>query len=226
MTGAVTGKVCNLFGGDAVRSADGRTDVDSKRTPDESCDAEFRKAFPERYIELGIAETNSVSLASGLASCGFVPYIFSMAPFGVLKTAEQLRTDADYNHLPVRLVGRLAGLAACASAVLNNGLGRYDAARDAAREIFERDDMAFGSLIVAELAWKAQFLRHMYFRQDDFHDLDLAIQSPFSWRYVTFIGAGHFRPGDCGIQEGHRVRPHLRAGVLQLRILLAEGGGL
>lgn len=73
--------------------------------------AEFRKAFPERYIELGIAETNSVSLAAGLASCGFVPYIFSMAPFGVLKTAEQLRTDADYNHLPVRLVGRLSGLA-------------------------------------------------------------------------------------------------------------------
>ncbi len=73
--------------------------------------AEFRTAFPERYIELGIAETNSVSLAAGLATCGFVPYIFSMAPFGVLKTAEQLRTDADYNHLPVRLVGRLSGLA-------------------------------------------------------------------------------------------------------------------
>jgi transketolase len=73
--------------------------------------AEFRGAFPDRYVELGIAETNSVSLAAGLASCGFVPYIFSMSPFGVLKTAEQLRTDADYNHLPVRLVGRLSGLA-------------------------------------------------------------------------------------------------------------------
>jgi len=73
--------------------------------------AEFRKAFPDRYIELGIAETNSVSLAAGLASCGYVPYIFSMSPFGVLKTAEQLRTDVDYNHLPVRLVGRLSGLA-------------------------------------------------------------------------------------------------------------------
>jgi transketolase len=73
--------------------------------------AEFTQKFPERYIELGIAETNSVSLASGLASCGYVPYIFSMAPFGILKTAEQLRTDADYNHLPVRMVGRLAGLA-------------------------------------------------------------------------------------------------------------------
>jgi transketolase len=73
--------------------------------------AEFREKIPERYIELGIAETNSVSLAAGLAACGYVPYIFSMAPFGVLKTAEQLRTDVDYNHLPVRLVGRLSGLA-------------------------------------------------------------------------------------------------------------------
>jgi transketolase len=73
--------------------------------------AEFREAFPDRYIELGIAETNSVSVAAGLAACGYVPYIFSMSPFGVLKTAEQWRTDADYNHLPVRLVGRLSGLA-------------------------------------------------------------------------------------------------------------------
>ncbi len=73
--------------------------------------AEFRAAFPERYIELGIAETNSVSLAAGLACCGYLPYIFSMSPFGVLKTAEQWRTDVDYNHLPVRLVGRLSGLA-------------------------------------------------------------------------------------------------------------------
>ncbi|HTU72351.1 MAG TPA: transketolase C-terminal domain-containing protein [Trebonia sp.] len=73
--------------------------------------AEFREKFPRRYIELGIAETNSVSFAAGLAACGLMPYIFSMAPFGVLKTAEQLRTDVDYNHLPVRLVGRLSGLA-------------------------------------------------------------------------------------------------------------------
>src|SRR5580700_12284487 len=73
--------------------------------------ADFIAKFPERYIELGIAETNSVSVAAGLAACGYVPYIFSMSPFGMLKTAEQWRTDADYNHLPVRLVGRLSGLA-------------------------------------------------------------------------------------------------------------------
>jgi hypothetical protein len=46
-------------------------------------------------------------------------------------------------------------------------------------------------LIILSLAWKAQFLSHLYFRQDDFHDLDRAIESPFNWRYLTYIGAGH-----------------------------------
>jgi transketolase len=73
--------------------------------------ADFRARYPERYVELGIAETNSISVAAGLATCGYLPYVFSMSPFGVLKCAEQLRTDAAYNHLPLRLVGRLTGLA-------------------------------------------------------------------------------------------------------------------
>jgi transketolase len=73
--------------------------------------ADFREKYPERYVELGIAETNSISVAAGLATCGYLPYIYSMSPFGVLKCAEQLRTDVAYNHLPVRLVGRLTGLA-------------------------------------------------------------------------------------------------------------------
>lgn len=73
--------------------------------------ADFRQRHPRRYLELGIAETNSVSVAAGLATCGYLPYIFAMAPFGVLKCAEQIRTDLAYNHLPVRLVGRLTGLA-------------------------------------------------------------------------------------------------------------------
>ena len=46
-------------------------------------------------------------------------------------------------------------------------------------------------LIVAQLVWKGQFLGHLYFRQDDFHDLDLAYDHPLNWRYLTFIGAGH-----------------------------------
>ena len=60
--------------------------------------ADFIARFPGRYIELGIAETNSVSVAAGLATAGLRPYIYSMSPFGMLKTAEQWRTDVDYNH--------------------------------------------------------------------------------------------------------------------------------
>jgi hypothetical protein len=46
-------------------------------------------------------------------------------------------------------------------------------------------------LIIAQLAWKSQFLGHLYFRQDDFHDLDLAVDHSFTWSYLTFIGSGH-----------------------------------
>ena len=60
--------------------------------------------------------------------------------------------DATVQIATERGTGRLAGLAACASAVLYNGLGRYDAARDAARQAFKRDQMALGRIVVAELA--------------------------------------------------------------------------
>lgn len=51
------------------------------------------------------------------------------------------------------------------------------------------------ALIVAQLAWKAQFLSHLYFRQDDFHDLDLAVGHQFTWSYLTYIGSGHLIVG-------------------------------
>lgn len=47
------------------------------------------------------------------------------------------------------------------------------------------------AMTVAELAWKAQFLSRLYFRQDDFHDLELAVEHPFTWSYLTYIGSGH-----------------------------------
>src|SRR5215467_5941693 len=47
------------------------------------------------------------------------------------------------------------------------------------------------AMIAAQLIWKGIFLSHLYFRQDDYRDLDLAIQSPLSWRYLTSVEAGH-----------------------------------
>jgi transketolase len=73
--------------------------------------ADLRERHPERYVELGIAETNAVSVAAGMAACGFLPYVVSMGPFGIIKCAEQLRSDVAYPRLPVRFVARLSGLA-------------------------------------------------------------------------------------------------------------------
>lgn len=50
-------------------------------------------------------------------------------------------------------------------------------------------------LIVISVIWKAQFLSQLYFRQDDFHLLDRAIENPLDWRQLSFIGAGHLIPG-------------------------------
>jgi hypothetical protein len=51
------------------------------------------------------------------------------------------------------------------------------------------------ALILGELAWKAQFLSHMYFSQDDYVNLDIASKSPLNWSYLTRIGSGHLFPG-------------------------------
>jgi DNA-binding CsgD family transcriptional regulator len=60
--------------------------------------------------------------------------------------------QATMQEAATRRTGRLVGFAANATAVLHNGLGRYDAARDAVWEVFERDELALGHLVVTELA--------------------------------------------------------------------------
>jgi transketolase len=100
-----------VLGAELLRLAEERPEVVVLSADMSSVLAELRARHPHRYFELGIAETNTVSVAAGMAACGQVPYIVSMGPFGMIKCAEQLRTDAAYTHLPVRFVARLSGLA-------------------------------------------------------------------------------------------------------------------
>ena len=51
------------------------------------------------------------------------------------------------------------------------------------------------ALIIAQVLWKATFLGHFYFRQDDFHFTELAMQRHLSWNYLSYVGSGHFHPG-------------------------------
>jgi transketolase len=67
------------------------------------------KTYGERFINAGIAEQNAVSLAAGLAREGHLPWVYSSAPFVVLRPYEQIRNDVCLHRLPVKLVGNGGG---------------------------------------------------------------------------------------------------------------------
>jgi transketolase len=70
----------------------------------------FKEKFPDRYIELGVAEQNLAGVASGMASMGKVPFITSYAAFNPGRNNEQIRTTIALNEQPVVVCGMHAGL--------------------------------------------------------------------------------------------------------------------
>ncbi len=70
----------------------------------------FKEKFPERFIEMGIAEQNLASVASGMAAMGKIPFITSYAMFSPGRNWEQIRTTICYNDRPVKIAGSHAGI--------------------------------------------------------------------------------------------------------------------
>lgn len=70
----------------------------------------FSEAFPERFVQVGIAEQNMASVASGMAAMGKVPFIASYAMFSPGRNWEQVRTTIAYNDANVKIVGAHAGI--------------------------------------------------------------------------------------------------------------------
>ena len=70
----------------------------------------FQKKFPERFIEVGVAEQNMASLASGMALAGKVPFISSYATFSPGRNNEQIRTTIAINNVNVKIAGAHAGI--------------------------------------------------------------------------------------------------------------------
>jgi transketolase len=70
----------------------------------------FKEAFPDRFIEIGIGEQNLVTVASGLARAGKIPFTSSYAAFSPGRNWEQIRTTATLNNMPVKVVGSHAGV--------------------------------------------------------------------------------------------------------------------
>lgn len=70
----------------------------------------FANEFPERFIEVGIAEQNLVTVGSGMAAMGKLPFVSSYAAFSPGRNWEQIRTTIALNEQPVKIVGAHAGL--------------------------------------------------------------------------------------------------------------------
>lgn len=70
----------------------------------------FKKKYPERFIDCGIAECNMIGIAAGLATCGKVPFAASFAMFSAGRAFEQVRNSVGYPHLNVKVVGSHAGI--------------------------------------------------------------------------------------------------------------------
>jgi transketolase len=69
----------------------------------------FRRQFPDRFLNVGVAEQNMIGVATGLAEAGFRPYTYSIATFAALRPFEFIRNGPVFHHLPVRIVGMGAG---------------------------------------------------------------------------------------------------------------------
>lgn len=70
----------------------------------------FQKEFPERFVEMGVAEQNMASVASGMAAAGKIPFITSYAVFSPGRNYEQIRTTIALNQMPVKICGMHAGV--------------------------------------------------------------------------------------------------------------------
>jgi transketolase len=70
----------------------------------------FAEYFPDRFVNVGVAEQNMVGIATGLAEAGFTPYVYSIATFASMRAYEFVRNGPVLHELPVRIVGVGGGM--------------------------------------------------------------------------------------------------------------------
>lgn len=70
----------------------------------------FKEAFPDRFVEIGVAEQNLVTVGAGMAAMGKIPFVSSYAAFSPGRNWEQIRTTICLNDRPVKVVGSHAGI--------------------------------------------------------------------------------------------------------------------
>lgn len=82
----------------------------------------FRERFPQRFINVGVAEQNMIGVATGLALTGKVVFVYSIANFPTMRCLEQIRNDVCYHSLPIRIVAVGGGFAYGCQGYTHHGL--------------------------------------------------------------------------------------------------------
>lgn len=82
----------------------------------------FAVAFPDRFINVGVAEQNMVGVATGLAEAGFVPFVYSIVTFAALRPYEFIRNGPILHQLPVRIIGMGGGFEYGSAGPTHHGL--------------------------------------------------------------------------------------------------------
>lgn len=85
----------------------------------------FKKEFPKRFFNAGVAEQSMIGIAAGLAMNGFHVFVYSIANFPTFRCAEQIRNDIDYHNLPVTIVSVGSGLGYGNLGYTHHGLQDY-----------------------------------------------------------------------------------------------------
>ena len=69
----------------------------------------FKKAFPHRFFDMGIAEADLVATAAGMSTMGLIPFASTFAMFGAGRAYEQVRNSVAYPHMNVKVIGSHGG---------------------------------------------------------------------------------------------------------------------
>jgi transketolase len=177
----------------------------------------FAERYPERFVNCGIAEQNMVTVAAGMATCGYMPFAATFASFLALLCCEQIRTDVAYSQLPVRLIGHHAGIT----------LGFYGTSHHATEDLAIMRSIANLAVVApcdrfalsAALRASATYPHPIYYRIGRGREKD--IYEPSALEGFEFGRAIELRRGDEAtvIATGSMVAPSLDA----VDALRAEG---
>ena len=85
----------------------------------------FAKKFPKRFLNVGVSENNMIGVAAGMAITGKKVFVYSILPFVLFRSLEQIRNNILHNNLDIKIIGAGGGFSYNVQGISHNTSGRY-----------------------------------------------------------------------------------------------------